>query len=422
MDIQQLNEYLTNKKALLYGDKDIIIDFIERFASIIDISAVISDISNEIIVQPYSQLGIPTIELESVIHDSDMIVIVCSMDDRFSIYDKRLKFHSKSEYKDYIDYKLIDCIINNKQLVVLMGNQLMRQIYNAISCSDSFKNYYSIIYYAQNELMKPYCNNYTEYIHVCKCCDIYIYSKCELYNYSSKIVDSSLLNANCRSVTISDFGFSGYYPDYDTNRNVLSDYMLREHHQCNSLDYEMLVMSRCDKHMLDLCQEHTNASDVYDALIAESHHNPTDILSHFNDELERIKECEKSCDIKIADYISQNRNRLLFINLSEMDYKSILYYVSKIFEHLNICIEDLDETKVSEIISSTSGTELILYPQIASTLNVEFSTNRLYKVVTYYTTKYYTFEEYLHFCIEYLLLSIDLLEYTGMDQNLRELK
>ena len=226
MELSRLCGDIKKKEILLYGEQEEIIQFLVKYCDLLNISTVISEYNNEIRLQSYSDWDIKTVLFADMKFAEKQVIIICTKN-KFNVLRRRLEYLGKKEYRDYISSELVEHLLYGKKLMVCMGTQLVGQVSLLIQTHQPLMEQYNIVYFSEQEIMEPYMNRLQEYIHVCRCCAVYVRSSCEKERFLLKILDRRTLSESCRIITIADYGFGGYYPQIVKDRERVSDYLLR---------------------------------------------------------------------------------------------------------------------------------------------------------------------------------------------------
>lgn len=417
MDIKQICGDIRQREVLLYGDQDEIELFLEKYHNVLSVQYVLTEYKDEVRSQPYLKWGIKTIMMDQAKFSSNQLIVICAKK-KFDLLKERLLYMGKEEYKDYISCELIETLLYGKKLMVCMGTQLIEQVCLFLECSKSIYEQYSIVYFRESELMEVYMNRLVECIHVSRYCDIYIRSACEKELFPIKIADSSILNKNCKVITVADFGFGGYYPQIVNNRDAISNYLLREHQRL-SMDYETLAFSRTDKEIVKLCNRNIPKEDIVEQLLSPNYYQTEVVQNYFEEQSERFKALEITADIRLGDYIEKHKGEYLCRNLNEWNEPIISYVAEEIAETIKLPQLSIKKEQRIACIEENSGSEIMVYPSVQKALDLEsIFKGKKYKVVTYNQSRYMCIEEYLYFTIEYLYRAMDIMKFTGMDDSL----
>jgi hypothetical protein len=414
MNVSEICSNIKEKDIVLYGDQEEIEVFLEKYFQLLKIHIVITDHKDEVRLQSYKKWDIKTVLFKEVVLSENQLIVICS-EEKFSALKRRLDYAGKKEYKEYISHELIESLLYGKKLMVCMGTQLLGQVYLFLKTHKQLLEEYSVLFYPESHVLEIYKNRLQEYMHVCRCCTIYVRSACEKERFQRKVLGSSVLNKECMTITVADYGFGGYYPQVINNRDAVSNYLLREHNRL-PLSYETLAFSRMDKEILELCERNVSSDNIVELLMDDNFYPEQKIRQYFDDEINRFEYQENLADIKLSKFINEHKEKYLCRNLNEWNEPAITYISNLILEILNLAPLSVSLEKRITLIEENSGSEMPVYPSVQNALGVEeILKNKKYKVTTYYKTQYMTLDEYLHFIAEYLYKAMDIMLFTGMD-------
>ena len=419
-NIKELCEDIQKKEIWLYGDQDEISVFIKTYLGLLDIKGVITEYTDEVKIQPYAEWNIKAEMIGGVTLTKEQLIIVCHHD-RFYTLRLRLMYLGKQEYKDFVSSNLVECLLYGKQLVVCMGTQLISQVCTFLKNSKEFLENHSIVYYAESDLMEPYRNQLQECIHVAKCCDVYIRSDCEKERYPLKVLGINVLAETCKVITVADYGFSGYFPQTERDRDRISDYLLRGYERL-PMSYETVAFAREDKEVLRLCKEGKSEEDIVQTVGDIGFYSQESVNAHFDSEVERFKQLEENADIKLGGFIEEHRGELLCRNLNEWHEHAVSYVADEILKRLNLPALSMDRQERGRLLEDACGSDLPVYPCVRKALGLAAESKEpKYRVVTYFGVRYMSWDEYIHYTVQYLYRTIDIMEFTGMDMTLKPL-
>lgn len=211
--------------------------------------------------------------------------------------------------------------------IVFYGNcQLNIGVYNI------FKNYIDADYSIISSYDLIY-NNLDIPINILKEADIFIYQpineKYGIYSINNNIVNSIMtyLNKNCNKICVPYLYFDSFFPLCKKNFDDGYDggYLYKQN---NILNEESIL----------------NLKNIYSNLEIIDKYNNYDIdfnfKNRFDDNIKRLLDKEKLCNIKISDFILNNYKK---IHLFEMHHHPtsilIIYLTQQIFNYLKINIE-----------------------------------------------------------------------------------
>ncbi|MBO4981792.1 MAG: hypothetical protein J6C84_07855 [Lachnospiraceae bacterium] len=409
---------IIEREIVLYGDSEEIGNFLERYQSVLKIKAVITDHKKEVKLQSYMVAGVKTILVEDMVFEEELI-IVCDRT-RFGTLLRRLKHLGKVEYRDFISQELVEALVYQKDLLVCMGTQLLGQVCALLEQGSQAPDKYSILYYIESDIWEQYMNRLQEYMHVCRWCDVYVYSSCEKERFPFKILGKNALSPQCRVITVSDHGFGGYFPQIIRNRDIFSDFMLRERERLD-LNYETFAFSRVDKEIERFCKEKRSVEDIVAQVLDTDFYSREEVKKYFDLEVKRLKTMEASDDIRLGDFIQAHQKECLCRNLNEWNEPVVSYVTDELLERLGLPGVSLNKVERQNLIEQNSGSEILIYPSVQKALGLEEElTNKKYRVTTYYHVRYMLKEEYVRFLAEYLYRAMDLMQLMGADEELQK--
>lgn len=415
MKLETVCGNIKEREIILYGDSSEIGDFLQLYQKILKIKMVITDHKKEVKLQAYADLGIKTVLIEDVVF-KDELIIICDRN-HFGILLRRLKHLDKTEYKDFISKELVDAMVRQKELMVCMGTQLMEQVNRILKQGSDICDKYSMLYYAESDIFERYINRWQEYVHVCRWCNVYIRSSCNKEKFSSKILDKSVLNSECRIITVSDYGFCGYFPQLVGDRDLFSDFLLRERERID-IDYETLIFSRIDREIEARCRKKECAADICNEILDDNFYSVSEVKKYFERELDSLKILEKDDDVKLSAFIEANRQSYLCRNLNEWNEPVISYVANELLEKLGLPKLSSDTENRQKLIEDNSGCEILVYPSVQKALGMK--EKRSYKVTTYYHVRYMTAGEYIRFITEYLYKAMEVMQIMGVDKEIQD--
>lgn len=416
MESLEICSDFSKKDIVLYGEHEEIIQFLNKYCGLLKISTVVTEYNNDVRLQLYSNWNIKTVLFDNMNFLDSQMIVICSKN-KFNTLRRRLEYIGKKEYKDFISCELTEHLLYQKKVIVCMGTQLIGQVSLLMKNHKSLTDKYSIIFFKEEELRGPYRYRFQEYLHVSRCCTVYVRSDCDKENFSLKILDRGMLNENCTIITIADYGFRGYYPQIIEKRERVSEYLLRGYQRL-PMDYKTLAFSRTDREMLKFCKENMAVDEIVEHLISDNLYSQDEIIKHFFNEAERFKQLECSADIKLSSFIKENREAYICRNLDEWNEPVVSYVTNSILERLNMPALSAHNEIRKTILEENSGSEIPVYPCVQKALNLcGVLSNKKYRVVTYYSIRYMSLEEYLHVIADYLYKAIDIMKYSGMDED-----
>ena len=418
MNLDEVQGDIHLRDIFIYGDASETEEFIKLYNSKLRIKKVVTDHKSEVVLQQYKDYGIETVFMNDVLLSDELIVICDSVG--FDGDAKRLRHLGRKEYIHYISRELVEGLLYGKRLMVCMGTQLIRQTLLLLEKNVELLKKYHIVYFPEDSISEPYMNRLQEYIHLCRKCDVYIRSSCEKEKFNLKVRGKKTLNSNCKIISIADYGFAGYFPQYERDRDIYSELLLREKERVQP-NYETLAFGRKEQELEAKCFQKQKIVDMVDDLLREDYFSRDFVLENFDNEIQRFIELEKSDSIKLGDFIKKNSHRCLCRNLNEWNEPVVSYVAEEILKQLQLPELRIPIEDRQKIIEQETGSEFLIYPSVQVALQLrEQLKNKKYRVTTYYKVRYLKEREYLTFLAEYCLAAIDLVEHIGCDEALKE--
>ena len=409
---------IAKKEIVLYGTPEENIAFLEKYSGVFRIRTAVTDLMDEVRLQPYAEWGVETVMLGNAEGTEGKLIVICS-EGGFKVFQLRLQFLGKEEYTDYISCALIEHLLYGKELMVCMGTQLLGQVCLLLQNDTAFSDRYSLLYFGESDVLEPYKNRRPEYFHVLHYCSVHVRSACEKERFPMKLPGTAVLPPGCRQITVADYGFGGYFPQVIRNRDRINDYLLRGYWR-EKMDYETLAFSRMDGEIEKFCKEKVSADAMLERLLDENYFSKEKVQQYFAEETARFTELEKKADIRLSSFIETHKEQYLCRNLNEWQEPMISYVTNCLLAKLNMPELSMEITKREKLLEENGGSEIPVYPSVQKALGLESALrNKKYKMVMYYEVRYMTLEEALRFTIDYMYKAGELLEFTGMDKTLK---
>lgn len=416
MNLLERYKDIRSREIYIYGEQEQVEAFLNTYSSLLRIKLVLTDYKNQVMLQPYESWGIETVLFDDV-ELAEGLLVICSKEN-FHVIQKRLEYVGKKEYQDYLSCELIEHLLFKKKLMLCMGTQMIEQVCLLLRSSNQILDEYSIIYYAESELLEPYSQRLQEYIHVGKLCDVYVRSSCEKENFGIKILEQNQLPIGCRIISVADYGFSGYFPQIERSRNKMSRYLMREHERLE-MSYETLAFSRTDLEIEALCKNNVDVAEIVERLCELTYFSDEKVKRHFAEEIQRFKALEIEDDIKLGDFIEQNIAKNLCRNLNEWNEPIISYVTEAVISKLGLPGLTISKEQRERLIEENAASEIPIYPCVQKALELQDELkDKQYKAVTYYNVKYMKLEEYLYYIATHTYRAMKIMRFTGMDKTL----
>ena len=218
------------------------------------------------------------------------------LDTREILVTQILELCRQDEIKDFLDI-----VRNNRKIVVFWGNCQTNGIREFCKWNEEFNHNYYILRYPQIWNTKE----------LLACCDYEMFwEKCELvimqkisvnntlsYKFSTEYRRKILNNYNpkCKVISIPNLHFEGYYPQL--GKEVISS--------LKNVQWEGV---RCrDSNIIRMVDSGLGDEEIISRITSEEFYSKEYVQQHFQNCISMMKDWEKDCDIKVSDYLNQNR-------------------------------------------------------------------------------------------------------------------
>ena len=204
--------------------------------------------------------------------------------------------------------------------------------------------------------------------------DIFIYQPLKRENgIDTDYIQNSLLKEDCVCISIPSAYFTGYFPDYvrdPNNKKTIS----------NQAPYGFFPYGHQQLINLILTNNYT-VEEIIDISRQKDFILSNVILENSNISLDRLEKAEEITDVKISDFIKMNFARFKLFH-SHNHPTNFLYkeYMKRFLPVLGLDAADIDKNPIFETEYHEDWTCSIIYPCVANTLQLQFSTeNTTYK-------------------------------------------
>ncbi|MBE5884351.1 MAG: hypothetical protein E7291_08070 [Lachnospiraceae bacterium] len=415
---------IKERGIVLYGNVDENREFLHSYNQKLNIKGIMVDDRNDIEMQSFSEWNTQAFLFKEMQLTEELIVICDKAN--FGQLQNRLEHAGKCEYRDYISAECVEALLFEKKLLVCMGTHLLKQVALLLRNCKKIAEEYSVVYFAESDIKAPYRNRMQEQRHLGRLCDVYVYSDCEKKRYSSKKLEREALKQDCKMISVADYGFGGYFPQYERNRDAVSRYMLGVFvelgdFELKSMDYETNAFHKTDREIEKLCLQGIELEEAIKKLLDVQYFKAEDVADHFAEEVRRFKELEVHADIKLGAFIEQHQKECLCRNLNEWNEPIISYVVEQLARILEIPPVQMNTEECRLLIEEESGTELPVYPGVEKALGLqERLKDKKYKITTYAGSKYLDIEECIRYHASYLYRAWDFMKFTKMNEKLRD--
>lgn len=420
-----LREKINSKKTeiCLFGEIDEVLPVVEKIYNYYEKITYLTVYGEEVRLQSLNKFGISSVLYNINDANSYGFVIVCAKYN-FRVLTDLLKCANMKQYVDYVSCLVLDAYINNKKLLVCMGDEMIEQINRGLTIHNGFKKTYSSVYFPFREFWRDVR---AEYIHVSRLSDVHIEFVTINSNYKIFCLPYGVLNNDCISLKIPNFNFKGLFPQIYHDVEIYNPLFFRLCDRDDVVDYETVFSSKIDLFAEYLCEEFTEYSEENISRITEKLLDKdlvsTDIIkqwySHERDRCRELCVINKIDDklISMIEYSIEKFN--VNPNAFELSLEVIIKLIRYVFDKIGFDNENILVSEVEESLSEMCGTEYPIYPCVQKAFGLEnVLADKKYKVVTFKGVKYLDITEYADYIVRYTLKAQDLLKYTESDKKL----
>lgn len=378
---------LKQKNCVLCGKAKEAEEFYNANAGKFNIQSFTSLFETELIEFQKKETGILGAEFDNISLETDCYWIICD-NENIVFYYNMLITNGKKEIEDFIFADVALTLLSDKKICLLMGTQVIRQIYEAISSNYFFCEKYYPIFFSEDWLLKPYKNRIIEYAQFGELMDVYIYSNSDVQMYSTKILD--IKSHSFIKISVSDSTFNGLFPQCRNDRSFISSWLYRRFER-DDMYYGTLMMAREDENIIRMISDGYNDEDIVEELSKLDFYSKNSIEENIRINLDRVKETDEKSDIKLYPLLLEAMELIPYINLDEWSPWLLCKVIMQIEEKLHILHDK--NVDYDMLVRNICGSELIIYPSIAAFWGLD--NKEYYKVVSYGRVEYLSYNDYL---------------------------
>lgn len=306
--------------------------------------------------------------------------ILKRINEKFNIFKIKI---SSNFWMWLIDYDFTKkAIIRKKLIKLLKGSKKIVGFY--MEChidiyreqlfeSKEFKKKYISINPFGTDVLSHIYGDKINSLNIWKNIDIFIYNpgvptKNGLISLNNVL---DLLNANCKTISVTNAAFKGYMPQHT-----------------NNIIGKKELFCWGDKNINELI-ENNNPEDDIKKLCDIKYYDEEYINKYFEKSLKQMENFEKKCTIKISDYIKKfGKKRLLYLSVTHPGIEVMTEISKRLCKELNLDIGGLRQGFKELRIH-----EEAVYPSVATILGIDVKER---KIVPGDDWEPMQFEEYIH--------------------------
>lgn len=396
----QVSRRLASSKIAVYGNDEGSERFIKELLPFFSDIVHLTDFTEELELQPFSEYGVETVWFDDYEISSDRYIVVTG---QFVRSQNKLRLLRFAEYIDYASIYVVRAVIQRKKLVTVMGGGAMSQLTAALKACPDFSVQYTVKYYNYYNFYRGEVRQYQEYQHVTKVSDVYIYSIKSAPGYEGNLIKESQMKAPCVRIGVSGNDFTGLYPQMDKD-GYLSKYCFREY-EMSKIPYKYYVFSPLDLMMERFIREKWLKKDIIAAFYDPKLLDRVQIAKNFEEAIAYVRESDELADIPLAEEIIRQKHRIVVSrSLEEWHPQVIAYMLKRIFQMLGHAETRYCEQSIAEAACEWSGSEIPVYPCVLKYFGLEAAVaEKMYRIVSYENIRYMNMEEYAEYFADYCI-------------------
>lgn len=396
----QISRRLKSSQIVVYGNdmgsERFIKELVPFFSDIIHLT----DFTEEIELQPFAQYGVETVWFDDYGVGANTYVVITG---QFIRSQNKLRLLQLEEYIDYASIYVVRAIIQQKKLVVTVGNGAMSQLTAALKVCPDFSAQYTVKYYNNKNFYRGDVRKYQEYQHVARVSDIYIYSIKSEVDFQGNLIKKEQMRMPCIRIGISGNDFNGFYPQLGRN-NYLSKYCFREY-KMKDIPYKYYAFSPRDRIMEYFIEKKLSKADIIAAFQDPDLLDTAQIEKNFEDAIAHIRESDELADIPLAEEIIRLKSQIIVSrSLEEWHPKMITYMLEGVFQRIGHEESKYCYDAIAEASGEWSGNEIPIYPCVLKYFGLEgIIVQKKYKIVSYKNIRYMDLNDYAEYFADYCI-------------------
>ena len=339
------------------------------------------------------------VEWRDFVGNENYLIVVCSQAENEIAY--QLLEEGLVYGKDFIDQNLAEALLDEKEIVLFVGQCELEVIdYMLNSISEFTRQYVSICYREYDVLgIKGYRNPKLEMSlivnSVSELADYFIYpanlSK-ERQDYYQRLLNK--LPSGCKSVSVPLTTFEGYWP-----QDLDAYYEPSPYYKRDTAD-KFPFGGRRDNN-LEAAVKEGKAEETLKDILRDDFYTEEEVCNLFRKSLKKYKVLERKSDIKICDFIEGNyMERKVFLDRGHVCDFVLKEYAKRIVIYLDISLDVKLIDKADLDWYNQCHSEQPIYPSVQKQL--KFCGNEVYRFWFNGGMRYMGREEYFSLLCRYM--------------------
>ncbi len=405
---------MRDRRIILFGAKEDAEKFYHKMKDVLRISHCVTNYSGEWGAGSFlGELDVRAFEPMEI--GVDDYIIICAAW-AFSQIEAQLIESGYEFFKDFVDFRIADAIFQEKPIMLLYGNCIIRDMYYCLQRVPEFTSQYAVIFVQRYKEIPAEANR--GFMRTKVICDIFVYDIYMFYQVnaigSMHDIVKLVRPHGCKVLSVSNLHFHGYFPQVDPRFTVHNEMYIYPYYRKNLPDGVLghALYRRSDENINRMVREGRKPKEITKILTQKDYYSKQAVLKNLKSAFRIIEMAEYTVDIKILDFIKENYNKcILYQNFIHVNKYVPWEYTRRLLRYLNV---QADSARIEQLEADTPkyihhGGDVPIYPSVVESLELDFiGDDTIYEVMTFGGIVNMTFEEYIYHYAEYTLLSRDI--------------
>lgn len=406
--IQKVKECLYEKKVIIFGAGKIAEDFYLEYSDRFDFECCISNVAKEwgekklcgkLDIKPYSK----------TFFSKDTYIVVCG-EYAFKTVSHQMTADGFEMFVDFNDYQIVKAVIAEKKIVLFRGSCILRDAYESLLKVPAFNEQYQGIFVQDKQASTKYENPLLKYAALI--CEYYIYSYRIMSTAPIYILQKDELAEGCKTISVSNQTFSGYWPQADPDITHRNPYWIHTYNSKRDRFFYHNMFLYSDLVINELIEQGESKEEIIKKISSDDFLDEKVIDRNLRRAFKSMQIADRGADVKMADYVMENyKAKRVYQNFEHMDKCVIWEYVRQILDKMGLDIGETYELEDEAPRYNHNGSDIPIYPCVIKYLGLNWiNRGDKYEVVFYDKVMLLTFDEYIEKYIDYVFTSRDIIQ------------
>ena len=376
-----LEERIRSRPIVLFGGYDQCMSFYEKYSQKLEIRCILLD-SDENVEKELNGITVQPFMPKNLLKNDYVIIcrpVKIRQDEAYRNAKKAVTHAGLTMMKDFVRADIAELVLDRKKLWIWLGYCQLNTLCNDVfSKLESIRNEWVLtsFRYGLNTLPKSY--KYDDFKELLTLCDCLAYVPLFAANDKIDFDIEDYLAPNAMKIKIPRIPFGAYYPWREKDDENFFKYTVD-----GKLHWPFAYEERV---IDDLILKGLSDDEIYNELMKEDLYSEEEIKKKIKTSYKLIEISEKTCNIKILDFIKENLTKRILYR-DGLHYQNFLYFelARRISAVMGLeCENEINdlETKIEKTGRQyIDYTEIPILPCVAKVLKLDFITDEtLYRV------------------------------------------